>query len=232
MLLALVLGWSAAAASPPWQRSETREPCIRYDPLRAPYFGDLHVHTRFSADAYIFGTRIGPRDAYDFARGGTVPLSDEHELQTRTARIERPLDFMAVTDHSEFFGEVDLCTTPGSLVYDETLCQLLRRVETFDTQFLTTIAWLTPLGIPNPPASQPFCSLPGVDCDAAAVSVWQEMQAAAEEAYDQTAACSFTSFLGYEHTPSPVGRHLHRNGIFRNAHVPPSGASFPDTVAG
>ncbi len=49
-----------AAAAPPWQRTESRQPCARTDPLRRPFFGDLHVHTRFSADAYIFGTRVGP----------------------------------------------------------------------------------------------------------------------------------------------------------------------------
>jgi hypothetical protein len=88
--------------------------------------------------------------------------------------------------------------------------------------------------VPSPPPSLPFCSEPGVDCDAAAVSVWQSMQAAAEEAYDRTAACSFTSFIGYEHTNSPLGRHLHRNVIFRNATVPPFAYSqletWPDGV--
>ena len=62
------------------------------------------------------------------------------------------------------------------------------------------------------------------------MSVWQEMQAAAEEAYDRTAACTFTSFIGYEHTPSPLGRHLHRNVIFRNHIVPPIALSHLDTL--
>ena len=66
-----------AAATPPWQRSEAREPCTRSDPFRNPYFGDLHIHTRFSADAYIFGTRVAPRDAYAFAKGAAIPFSDD-----------------------------------------------------------------------------------------------------------------------------------------------------------
>jgi hypothetical protein len=201
--------------------------------LRRPYFGDLHVHTRYSADAYIFGSRGGPRDVYAFAQGGEITLSDDDEQQTRTARIDRPLDFAAVTDHAEFFGEVDLCSTPGSLVYDEQLCQLLRRAEPdLSNRFEATVAWLFPVGIPAPPTQHAFCALPGVDCDAAAVSVWQDIQAAAEEAYDRTAACTFTSFIGYEHTPSPLGRHLHRNVIFRNDHVPAIALSHLETFQG
>jgi hypothetical protein len=233
LLLAVVcLTAVAQAATPPWARTETREPCASSTPLRQTFFGDLHVHTSVSADAYIFGTRVGPRDAYDFARGATIPVSDENESQTRSATIERPLDFMAVTDHAEWFGEVSVCATPGSPAYDQLICQLLRQVETTaDEEFLATANWLYLVGIPNPTPNLPFCTTtPGVDCDAAAVSVWQDVQAAAEEAYDRTAACTFTSFIGFEHTPSPLGRHRHRNVIFRNDHVPPIALSHLDTL--
>src|SRR5262249_60078610 len=86
---------TAGAASLPFPRTEAREPCASVAPLRTPFFGDLHVHTRFSADAYIFGTRVEPRDAYSFARGNPIPLCDENEDQTRSAQIDRPLDFAA-----------------------------------------------------------------------------------------------------------------------------------------
>jgi hypothetical protein len=216
----------------PWQRTEEREPCDSFDTLRQPYFGDLHVHTRNSADAYIYGTRVGPRDAYAFARGEEIAVSDENEEPTRRARIGRPLDFAAVTDHSEWFGEVNICTTPGTPVYDQMICKVLRVVDAPGEQFRVTTQWLYPAGIPVPPPSLPFCRTAGVDCDAAAVSVWQDMQAAAEEAYDRTSACSFTSFIAYEHTASPIGKHLHRNIIFRNEHVPRFAASQLDTFAG
>jgi hypothetical protein len=232
-LVLALLALPAAGATPPWARTEAREPCAGFDPLRRPFFGDLHVHTRFSADAYIFGTRVGPRDAYDFARGTTIPVSDDVEEQARTATIDRPLDFTAVTDHAELFGEVDRCITPDSSVYDVLLCRLLRQVEgSAGDEGDATVSWLFPLGIPDPPTQHEFCATPGVDCDASAISVWQEMQAAAEEAYDRTAACTFTSFIGYEHTPSPLGRHRHRNVIFRNHVVPPIALSHLDTLAG
>jgi hypothetical protein len=229
LLLALC---GSAAADPPWQRTEEREPCAVSDPLRLPWFGDLHVHTRVSADAYIFGTRGSPRDAYVFARGlDAVTVPDQNEAQTRSYRIDRPLDFAAVTDHSEWFGETFLCSSEGSAVYDDPLCVLLRRPEpNGENQFEATVRWLFPAGIANPPPGLEFCTEPGVDCDAAVAAVWQDdVVAAADEAYDRTPACTFTAFAGYEHTPSPLGVHLHRNVIFRNDHVPVVPASHLET---
>jgi hypothetical protein len=223
---------TAVVSAAPWERTEEREACDDFDLLRKPYFGDLHVHTSVSADAYIFGTRERPRAAYRFALGEAIALADDDEQQTRSARIDRPLDFAAVTDHAEFFGEVQICSTPGSLVYDEEICELLRLADDPNNRFQTTVQWLFPAGIANPPPSLPFCETPGLDCDGAAVEVWQEIQAAAEEAYDRSAACTFTTFVGYEHTASPLGRHLHRNVIFRNHHVPAFAASQLETERG
>ncbi|MBU6281331.1 DUF3604 domain-containing protein [bacterium] len=214
----------------PWRRTETREPCAGFDLLRRPFFGDLHVHTRYSADASIYGTKTGPSDAYAYARGEEIPFSDDDEQPTRRARIDRPLDFAAVTDHAEFFGEVDLCLREDSGVHDLPMCRDLRAPDDPNDRFATIVEWLFPAGIPNPPASHGFCATPGIDCDAAAASVWREIQAAAEEAYDRTDACTFTSFVGYEHTASLVGRHQHRNVIFRNEHVPTFASSQLETA--
>ena len=64
---------------------------------RKPLFGELHIHTAFSFDAYAFNTRATPDDAYDFGKG--KPL--KHPLG-KTFQLKRPLDFMAVTDHGIF----------------------------------------------------------------------------------------------------------------------------------
>src|SRR5438874_603113 len=166
VVIAFLVGSSVTAATPPWQRTEARAPCTSFDPLRAPYFGDLHIHTHFSADAYIFGTRVGPPDAYAFARGAPIALADDDEAQTRSTRLDRPLDFAAVTDHSEFFGEVLLCDTPGSFVYNDPLCQLLRHSDSPDQQNAPITLWQAPDGEPAP-MHHPFCNEPGVDLGAA-----------------------------------------------------------------
>jgi hypothetical protein len=70
------------------------------------YFGDLHVHTSYSFDAYGFGTRRDPAECY---------------ADTKTR-----LDFAAVTDHAEYLGETELCKTPGSPGYDTQICTRLR----------------------------------------------------------------------------------------------------------
>ncbi len=88
-----------------------RAPCADRDPLKRALFGDLHVHTGFSMDAWLQGTIVTPDDAYRFARGqeiGLPPYGEDGE-PARRVRIERPLDFAAVTDHAEWLGELRLC---------------------------------------------------------------------------------------------------------------------------
>jgi len=64
-----------------------------------PYFGDTHTHTSFSMDAGAFGARLGPKDAYRFAKGEEVMASSGQR-----AKLSRPLDFIVVTDHSDGMG--------------------------------------------------------------------------------------------------------------------------------
>ena len=84
-------------------------------PKRQAFFGDLHLHTSYSFDAWAFGTKTTPDEAYRFAKGQTL---DYFGKQIR--RPDGPLDFMAVTDHSEYIGvlsEVKKCVrfTPSGV---------------------------------------------------------------------------------------------------------------------
>src|SRR5438105_7471701 len=217
--------------------------CQAYDRLRRPFFGDLHVHTASSIDAFVFDVVNTPRDAYAFARGGTVamtPIDVDHQ-PTRTWKLRRPLDFTAVTDHSEGFGITKVCTTPGTLAYDLPECQILRGViptsalpNPNGAQFTlhraigqaTLIFLIAQVGV-VPPNLPTTCRLFPDQCDAGAVSIWQDEQDAAKQ-YDDP--CNFTTFVAYEWTPMPATANLHRNVIFRNEKVPGKPISYYDTV--
>jgi len=197
-----------------------RTPCAIHDPQRRPWFGDLHVHTRHSLDASTQGTRTSPRDAYRFARGDEIdlhPFGPDGRPQRR-AKLDRPLDFAAVTDHAELFGEVHICNTPDAPGYDSTMCRVYRG--------WPRLAFFLMNGRGAPRFD--FCGPDGRNCVEAARGPWQEMQQAAEEAYDRSSECRFTSFVGYEWTKVvDTASNLHRNVIFRGAEVPrvPAGAT-------
>ncbi|MEO2167295.1 MAG: DUF3604 domain-containing protein, partial [bacterium] len=215
----------AEAVARPYAVTEERMACTDYDPLKRPFFGDTHVHTAYSFDASTQDTRNTPRDAYRFARGGPMGIQpyDAAGNPTRHVQLDRPLDFTAISDHSEFLGSVRVCRTPGTWNYWHPVCIGFR-----NSPFL---------GIPLMAApgliygyQWGFCGDDGQTCDVATAEVWGEIQAAAEEAYDRSAACSFTSFVGYEFTASVgEGQNLHRNVIFRNAKVPALPPSWIDT---
>ncbi|MFO1519642.1 MAG: DUF3604 domain-containing protein [bacterium] len=220
------------SSSPPFTVTEQREACSNYQPLRQPFFGETHVHTSFSFDAYVLSTRNDPFAAYRFAKGEAVPLPGPlavgGEPQSRVAQINKPLDFTAVTDHAELFGEMQICTrsaagTPGS---NSLACQQMLTEQPnpgpggeVDPLTVAGIWALNPTLRPDGAGHLPFCAAPGVDCDGAAVSIWQTVQEAAEANYDRSSACNFTTFVAYEYTPQPQFDNLHRNVIFRNDRV-------------
>ncbi len=67
---------------------------------RQALFGDVHVHSRYSFDAYIFGVRATPDDAYRYARGETIRHASGYDIKLKGG----PLDFYAVIDHAEYMG--------------------------------------------------------------------------------------------------------------------------------
>jgi hypothetical protein len=191
--------------------------CADHNPLRNLYFGDLHVHTAYSFDAYVFEVRATPRDAYRFARGEplALPPLDAAGEGTQTLRLERPLDFAAVTEHSEFIGEVEACLTPGSFGFDSLACREFRAGGPVGQALIgvETAAWM-------PRRLAEICGDDGGECSSPAAAVWSRIVDAAEEAYDRSPACSFTTFVAYEWTANTDVSTRHRNVIFRGNAVP------------
>ncbi|MFO0690605.1 MAG: DUF3604 domain-containing protein [Myxococcota bacterium] len=222
---------AAAEPAPGFERTEERAACADHDPLRRPFFGDLHVHTSYSFDSYISSQRNDPTGAYRYAQGQAITLPDAFGEQTVKAQLQRPLDFAAVTDHSEFLGQIHVCTMdPWKLGYWWPHC-VMTRASHYWTQLLAASWWTSLGGMADDEAERSFaCTLS--DCDAAGSEAWQSIQQAAERAYDRSPACRFTTFVGYEYTESPDSYNLHRNVIFRNAHVPAMPISRYETGAG
>lgn len=231
---------SLAQGPPPWNRTEARAGCSQFELLRSPYFGETHVHTQYSSDAWVAGALGTPNEAYEFAKGAPLglPPLDAFGDPTRSAQLKRPLDFTIVTDHAEQFGEVQMCQDPGSAGYNEIQCtDMLDLISEIpfppppaplpDVRVLNfLLAYLT-----NPPNPFSWCGPDRVDCLSAAAPIWADTQTAAELHYDRTAACTFSTFIGYEWTAggtnTPVGpATYHRNVVFRNEFVPDAPISF------
>jgi hypothetical protein len=209
-----------------WERTEVRTPCADFNVTRNAYFGDTHVHTTYSIDAVVFGTLNTPRDAYRFANGEAIGLApyDAMGNPARTIQLGRPLDFAAVTDHAEGFGIQSVCFLPGLPGYDSLICQQARAASSsgdaaLAQQFIGSV-FARIIDLTAPPRSVCGAGPAYADCASRQSLFWQDLQAAAEEFYDRSSACTFTSFVAYEWTGTPAGANLHRNVIFRNAAVP------------
>ena len=87
------------------------------NPLKEAYFGEQHLHTAYSLDAYIGGARLTPSDAYRFAKG------DEVEVGGVKVRLHAPLDWAAVTDHAEYLGEMYSTMNESAPGYEQRTAQ-------------------------------------------------------------------------------------------------------------
>ena len=200
--------------------------CADFDELRQPFWGDTHIHTELSFDANMQGTRTTQEDAYAFARGEAIPLQpyDADGNPTRMAQLDRPLDFVMLSDHAEFLGTLVVCNDPDSPGYDGGQCVDYRAAQAFDADpqdvvfIFVEINGLT--AFPPEDAHYPeLCGPSDQYCLEAGMDVWGEIVNGAEVAYDRSDSCQFTSFPGYEWSGGPGAKNLHRNVMFKNGNV-------------
>jgi len=172
------------------------------NPERNAYFGETHLHTSWSPDAWLFGNKVtGPADAYKYAKGETIkhPLGFDIKIVT-------PLDFMGVTDHSEYIGITKSANTPGSPVskLPETQGLIITDPSDKDQQaraFVTLVKLFAqpPIGaLMTPEVTGP---------------IWKENVEIANAANEPG---KFTAFCSYEWTSQAENRNLHRNIFFRD----------------
>ena len=189
-------------------------------PARNPYFGDLHVHTAWSLDAYVMAALNGPDEAYRFAKGQPTHSS---LMNSEESRLQRPLDFSAVTDHAEWLGEygviIDDSYTPDD-------AEVRRRLETYrqsrvvredgragDFNAMVEIMFS---GMIDPDPKRVNFG-PAEKVTGAAKTIWQRT---VEIANNHDDPGRFTALIGFEWTPTPNGVNLHRVVIFRGDDVP------------
>jgi len=212
-------------AEAPVNALSEREDCAHRDERKMALFGDLHVHTTLSTDAWNYDLKVRPTGAYSYAFGQPIllPPLDEAGKGTRVVRIDRPLDFAATTDHAEFLGEQNLCTNEISPAYYTDICKGIRD---------STTPTDSPLGFkimhPFPTRETDVCGDDFSRCADALAEGWRETIDAAEEWNDRTAACERTAFIAYEYSSFRMGSNLHRNVIFRGSAVPKRPASYMD----
>lgn len=175
------------------------------NPLRNAYFGDTHVHTGWSFDAYAQGVRTSPEDAYRYAEGEAIPHTGGFDIQ-----LKKPLDFYMVTDHAEYLGIMPELAKPDTPLAETPIgAQLSQQVASGDPQqfsdaYLTIQGSITVSGEPITEISDPTISR----------SIFQQITEIADRHYRPG---TFTTFPAYEWTSNPDGRNLHRNIIFRSS---------------
>lgn len=185
------------------------------NPLRDAYFGETHMHTMFSLDAYIGDNRQSPDMAYRFAKGEAFDINGEQQ------QLKRPLDFAAVTDHSEYIGEMYSTINEDAPGHDNADLEKLRSLTTLEEKQQWFFRYVLSVNRGTAPPAHP-------DFYAGAAttkSAWQIMIDAAEAHNDPGV---FTAIVGFEWSGAPGGANLHRNVLFRDANVPKSPISYID----
>jgi hypothetical protein len=172
---------------------------------RHAYFGELHLHTSWSFDAYAFqNTLTDPDAAYRYAKGEAITHVNGSQVQRRT-----PLDFAAVTDHAEYMGVAQLFTDPKHPLYQKPVAANLRSKDPAKGK----LAYLELGGaIEGKTKPDPELITPGV-----VGPIWKRVQEFAEA---HNAPGKFTTFIAFEWTSTPNSNNMHRNVIFGGTKVP------------
>ncbi len=174
------------------------------NPLNNVYFGEQHLHTVNSPDAFAFGTRTTPDEAYRFCKGEAVKQSTTGEM----VKKRTPYDWCAVTDHAEYLGVMPLLLQPGHPLQQTEIGRLVasgdpqQGEEAF--QKIITSASI------NQPIS--YMVDPKVMAEA-----WTKQKEAARNHYEPG---RFTTLIAFEWSSQPDSQNLHHNVFFRDDEGP------------
>ena len=172
------------------------------NPLKNVYFGEEHLHTRNSFDAFTVGVTGTWEDAYNFAKGKKIKLSTTGETIQRST----PYDFVAITDHSEYFGVLKEFLNKDSELSKSDFAQSVVKGQTDPGAGMAAVGKLIGSLVTNTP-------LPEYVTPELRTSFWQKFVQAADKHNDPG---TFTTLYAYEWTSIPNGSNMHRNVFFKN----------------
>ena len=196
---------------------------------RNPYYGDLHVHTKYSFDAYVFGVTASPDDAYRYAKGEGIMHPLGYEM-----KLKKPLDFYSVTDHGFYMGMIQAYADTSSDISQNEFAKPFHNLNRLDnltvesagerTDIFSSVLGATII-LPYPDWHPKLLwayikrntqlALQSFDYQIHK-SAWSDVARSANEHNDPG---HFTTFIGYEFTTSTdiEGGNLHRNVIFNSS---------------
>ena len=192
----------------PITAEQSYSPYVDRDYPENVYWGDTHLHTYLSGDAYSMGTSITPDQAYRFARGETIRATGGDEV-----RMRRPLDFMMVADHAENLGALPALMAGDRRLLDSEhgrrFAKMLAERPTLQSALRAkTLAEYNDLSGALMQTKASHSGDYGID-ETFKREVWREVVAAAERHNDPG---NFTTFAGYEYSSNPPM--LHRNVLY------------------
>ncbi len=187
---------------------------IPNNPLKEAYFGETHVHTAYSLDAFIGGNRMTPDMSLKFAQGEKIVM----EASGKTMQLKRPLDFVALTDHAEYIGEMYSILNPKSKEYNNEQAISLRAVDNLKDGLELFVELVVKSNRGSTPKHLDLFEGPS-----SMVSAWEIMIKNTEKHYKPG---KFTTLHAFEWSAAPNGGNLHRNVIFRDDVLPEMPVSY------
>jgi hypothetical protein len=176
-----------------------------YNFERNAYFGDVHVHSMYSYDAFIFGGIASPNEAYEFAKGGSVRHPAGFDMQ-----LDSPMDFYAVSDHAYYLGIIKEMASGDSDLSQHPVAEGLDNLGddvSFRRSVFRRFADFASAGNGGE-----------IMDDTVVKNAWDDIVASANRHNDPG---RFTAFIAYEYTGTgPEEEVLHRNVIFRDGIAP------------
>jgi len=174
------------------------------NPLNNVYFGEQHLHTQNSPDAYSMGTRNTTDDAYRFCKGEAIKKNTSGEVVQK----KTPYDWCVVTDHAEYFGVLPQLSDPNSdLITDNGDYEIIELIMSGDVakgdQAFAMIAAGLTNNVPDPVFNDPKLIK----------SMWDKH---VEITNKHNEPGKFTTLIGFEWTAIPNNQNLHRNVFFRD----------------